>query len=362
MPSFDFHARYGLITYAQSEGLDPWKVVARFTELEGECIVSEETHADGGTHLHVFVDFGRKRRFRGADVFDVDSFHPNIEPSRGSPELGYDYCIKDGNIVAGGLQRPENIRTELDETGIKWTAIVESETRDEFFASIRSQYPKILVTQFPAIQRYADWRYQPTRVEYVNPCARIDYENLEDLIRWSHRYLPNGKAITGNGSKYNPLLGPLAGPRGFFRSLHSSRPYGGPHFMLTWDTGPRSICVYGPSQTGKTVWARSLGRHAYFCGLYSGAEASTAGDHEYAVFDDIAGGIKFFPQFKQWLGGMHQFQIKQLYRDPKLITWGKPSIWLGNRDPRGDLVDETDIEWMDANCIFVNVTNKFVYF
>lgn len=126
--------------------------------------------------------------------------------------------------------------------------------------------------------------------------------------------------------------------------------------------GPKSICVYGPSQTGKTVWARSLGRHAYFCGLYSGAEASTAGEKEYAIFDDIAGGIKFFPGYKQWLGGMREFQIKRLYRDPQRIQWGKPSIWLGNRDPREDLVDSTDIDWMNANCVFVYVGEKFITF
>lgn len=120
--------------------------------------------------------------------------------------------------------------------------------------------------------------------------------------------------------------------------------------------------VWGRSQTGKTVWARSLGRHAYFCGLYSGAEAAAAGDKQYAVFDDIAGGIKFFPMYKQWLGGMHQFQIKQLYRDPTLITWGKPCIWLANKDPRLDLTDESDIEWMEANCIFVNIVNDIVQF
>jgi len=120
--------------------------------------------------------------------------------------------------------------------------------------------------------------------------------------------------------------------------------------------------MWGPSRTGKTVWARSLGRHAYFCGLFSGKEAARAPTCQYAVFDDIAGGIKFFPGYKQWLGGMQQFQVKQLYRDPTLITWGKPCIWLANRDPREDINESTDIEWLEANCIFVFVENPFITF
>lgn len=105
---------------------------------------------------------------------------------------------------------------------------------------------------------------------------------------------------------------------------------------------------------GKTVWARSHGKHAYFCGLYSASEAMRYSDVEYAVFDDIQGGIKFFPGFKNWLGCQMQFQVKALYRDPILIDWGKPCIWVGNTDPRLDMSPE-DIEWLEGNCDFIHV-------
>nr|QCC72754.1 rep protein [Circovirus sp.] len=108
MPSFTFHARYGLFTYAQCGTLDPIDVSNHFTSLGAECIVAREDHADGGTHLHVFADFERKRRFRRVDIFDVGSQHPNIVPSRGNPGQGWDYATKDGQIVAGGLERPTN--------------------------------------------------------------------------------------------------------------------------------------------------------------------------------------------------------------------------------------------------------------
>lgn len=104
--SFDFHARYGLFTYSQSGTLSEWEVLDKFVSLGAECIIAREQHADGGTHLHVFADWGKRRRFRRSDTWDVHDHHPNIVPSRGTPGTGWDYCTKDGEVVAGGLERP----------------------------------------------------------------------------------------------------------------------------------------------------------------------------------------------------------------------------------------------------------------
>lgn len=112
---------------------------------------------------------------------------------------------------------------------------------------------------------------------------------------------------------------------------------------------------------GKTVWARSLGKHLYFCGLYSYKEAVKSADARYAVFDDLQGGIKFFHGFKNWLGAQKQFQIKGLYRDPELINWGKPCIWVSNTDPRDDVTGD-EREWLDGNCIFVEIDTPLFYF
>ena len=115
-----------------------------------------------------------------------------------------------------------------------------------------------------------------------------------------------------------------------------------------------SLCLYGESRTGKTLWARSLGRHIYCVGLVSGAECMKASDIsvEYAVFDDIRGGMKFFHSFKEWLGCQAYVSVKVLYREPVLAKWGKPSIWVSNTDPRLDML-QADIDWMEKNCVFV---------
>lgn len=102
---------------------------------------------------------------------------------------------------------------------------------------------------------------------------------------------------------------------------------------------------------GKTVWARSHGPHAYFGGLFSLDELSK--ECRYAVFDDIAGGIEYFPQYKSWLGGQKQFYSTDKYRKKQLVSWGKPTIWLSNDNPAES--PKADYEWLMGNCIFIHI-------
>ena len=116
----------------------------------------------------------------------------------------------------------------------------------------------------------------------------------------------------------------------------------------------KSLVLYGPTRTGKTTWARSLGRHAYFGGLFSLDE--NIADAEYAVFDDINGGIGFVPSYKWWLGYQLQFYATDKYRGKKMITWGRPAIWCSNEDPRED--PKADYDWLNKNCIFAYVPEE----
>lgn len=97
--------------------------------------------------------------------------------------------------------------------------------------------------------------------------------------------------------------------------------------------------------------------------MFSGTKAfAECGNAEYAIFDDMRGGIAFFHGWKDWLGCQAEFDIKEIYKDPRTLLWGKPSIWLSNKDPRDEMrnakpgtFDETDINWIEKNCIFVEV-------
>lgn len=130
------------------------------------------------------------------------------------------------------------------------------------------------------------------------------------------------------------------------------------------------MVLYGPSRTGKTVWARSLGPHVYTMGIVSGKLLlRDAPGSRYAVFDDMRGGIGYFHAWKEWLGAQAVVTVKELYRDPVQLVWGRPSVWLANTDPRTELwgalhehatvskreAVQSDIDWLEANCIFVEL-------
>lgn len=202
--TFYFNARYALITYAQSGSLSEWTVLDHFSSLGAECIIGREDHADGGTHLHVFCDFGRKKRSRRTDFFDVGGIHPNIEPSRGSPEGGWDYAVKDGNVVAGGLARPGG--GGLPKATNPWGDVVSAESREEFFDLLRLLDPKTLVTRWSEINRYADAAYAPERQPYVGSDGyEFELGMVPELARWGGE-LAGGNQVGGTSqSPYAPL-------------------------------------------------------------------------------------------------------------------------------------------------------------
>lgn len=185
MPTFHVNAKYFLLTYAHAEnGLDPNRIVARLGDLGAECIVAKELYPTSeGFHYHVYAGFERKFRSRRTDVFDVGDFHPNIEPSRGNPSAGFDYCIKDGDVVAGGLARPDNGGSDVS-TSAKWAEITSASTRSEFFELLEELDPQRLVCNFTSIWKYADWRYKIEPDKYVTPDGVFDFSAYPDIENW----------------------------------------------------------------------------------------------------------------------------------------------------------------------------------
>lgn len=163
------NARYFLVTYPQSDGLDPWAVNDHFGQLGAECIVAREDHADGHTHLHVMCDFGRKFRSRRADIFDVDGFHPNIERSKANPRKGGLYACKDGEIVAGGLdiaQLPTRLVSTAQDQG---STLLCAESQREFFDIAEDICPGDLISRFSNFHSFAKWKWPELAEPYESP-------------------------------------------------------------------------------------------------------------------------------------------------------------------------------------------------
>jgi len=214
MPSnYVVQSRYILLTYSQCGELDPFRVCNHLGSLGAECIIGRELHQDGGSHLHAFVDFGRKYRSRRVDVFDVGGFHPNISPSRGNPARGYDYAIKDGEVCAGGLARPEHDQDSSAADADIWSRALEATNRDDFFALLESGAGKNLILNFPAISRFADWRFMDKPREYVTPEGTFDTSSYPELQGWVERELgvnSGGKCTSGGLAGPSDLL-PVGG-------------------------------------------------------------------------------------------------------------------------------------------------------
>jgi len=184
--TFHCNARYFLLTYSQCGELDPWAVNDHLGELRGECIIARETHADGGTHLHAFVDFGRKFRSRRTSIFDVHGHHPNVSATHSSPREGFEYACKDGDIVAGGLARPEQGNRAVRSS--RWHDIVSAESRDQFFELLMAYDPRALCTSFTQLSKYADWKYREDPEPYRTPVSVvIDASAFPELEEWAHR-------------------------------------------------------------------------------------------------------------------------------------------------------------------------------
>uniref|UniRef100_A0A8E7G1S7 Replication-associated protein n=1 Tax=Prunella montanella Genomoviridae sp. TaxID=2814991 RepID=A0A8E7G1S7_9VIRU len=198
--TFILNARYFLVTYPQCDGLDEWAVNDHFGSLGAECIVAREDHADGGTHLHVFCDFGRKFRSRRADIFDVDGFHPNIERSKKNPRKGAAYACKDGDIVAGGLaipQLPTRLVSAAQDPG---STLVCAESQREFFDVAEDICPWDLITKFGSFYAFARWRWPELDKPYESAAGlRITDGAFPELVRYR-------TSVMGNGGTFATLL------------------------------------------------------------------------------------------------------------------------------------------------------------
>jgi len=382
---FFVNSRYVLLTYAQCGDLDEWAVSNHMSDLGAECIIGREIHPDtGGFHFHVFVDFGRKFRSRSASVFDVEGRHPNVSPSRGTPEKGYDYAIKDGDVVAGGLGRPRP-RGGMHIGADNVTNLAHlCENSEEFLELCDEVGRGDLIKNFNNKIAYARWRYKSVLPEYDAPPGVGGFCELDSgraewleqsgiqspdallgkLFQWAERG-KKSQGVAAMATRGDPQPPPSLVAKALIDLS----------VLLILLGRRKSLVLFGESRTGKTSWARSLGRHVFFSELFSGAMAEMITDDiKYAVFDDIRGGITFFHGWKAWLGCQAEFNNKALYRDPAPIKWGRPSIWCANKDPREEMCyyvmgerhfhkgyGQEDIDWLNANCIFVEITSPIFH-
>jgi len=182
--TFRFAAKYGLLTYSQSEGLDPFRIVDTLAELGAECIVGKELHSDGGTHYHAFFMFARKFQSRNPRIFDIDGHHPNILRGRKTPEQMFDYATKDGDVVAGGLERPEVLPTKTDSDDF-WRRVFDAETREETLRVAQESSVSLFGRYFFQVRAIAEGKTLQNPLDYVSdPTLEWELGPYPELSDW----------------------------------------------------------------------------------------------------------------------------------------------------------------------------------
>lgn len=177
-----------------------------------------ELHEDGGVHYHVFISWENPCRTSNERLFDYGGAHPNILPVPRTPGKSWDYAGKDGDILYECGPRPgESGTSSRGRDGI-WADAIALPTKTEFLDHLRTSAPRDYVLYFEAIERFADRFYSNPTPEYSSPSFELlDSERVDGAVE----RLRIGR---GDGSR------------------------------------PKSLILWGPTRTGKTVFARSLGK------------------------------------------------------------------------------------------------------
>ena len=178
-----------------------------------------ELHADGGDHFHVFVAWETPISTRHQDIFDFGSSHPNIQPIRRTPEKAFDYAGKDNDVIHEHGERPGESGASVVRRDDIWADALAQPTRDEFLQHLRDAAPRDYVLYFDQLERFADRFFAPPEPIYSSPdFTTLGFPGMADWLEQSR---------IGRDDRRGRV---------------------------------KSLVLWGPSLTGKTLWARSLGK------------------------------------------------------------------------------------------------------
>lgn len=327
--NFRIDARHLELTYSRCNA-----TVEDFTEFLNTSILKKtqchswfaarEYHQDGTPHYHVLVKFNKRQSFRDPRAFDHAGYHPRIrsvrdvhayfryitdpsKPSRDTTFSSADWMDPIARANTGGRRRtgngPDN--DGLDGEGVSWRDIVDAETKVEYFELVRKYKPYDYALNLARLEFSASRLFNRKPV-YVPEFKYTDFNVPEELAEWA--------------------------------TVHRHEPH-----------RPKSLILCGPTRTGKTEWARSIGRHTYW---YGQCNIDTWDDAmEYLIMDDFGVEVtKYLPLWKGYFGAQKELNVTQKYRGVYPKSYGKPLLWLCNQLP---IFSPSEQDWVDSNCITV---------
>jgi len=226
-------------------------------------------------------------------------YHPNIQSARDTKAI-LTYIRKDGLFQENWPDK----RSYME-------IMDQAETQEQFLQLIKNNQPK----------------------DYILHLEKIEYASQRLFARPASPYKPNDEQ-------------PWKLPDDIEKWLSTE--------FINPDR-PRSLWLCGPTRTGKTQWARSLGEHNYWNGMSCLDTFSETAN--YLIIDDIE--WQYVTSKKQLFGAQKEFVATDKYRKKRTIKWGKPCIYLFNpdQDPWFQL-KPSEQDWYKENTVRVRISNK----
>jgi hypothetical protein len=378
-------AKYILLTYSQvdEDVFHPEALVTLIHNWDGKCRIGREFHQDGGVHYHAFCVKENRFVTRDKRKFDIAGFHPNITPVMRTPHKAWAYAIKDGDVVhddipeapVGRSGKAKKPRNEV------WTfRLQESKSADDALNALVQDDTRGTLCAFNNVKKGLEWYFrQPSYPEYTPPSGlRYEFDAYPEIYGWQQRYFgehPPAEVDTNThpGTASSESISLYSGSGGSVDWASSSTEgtsidclFGDEWDIPRYDPIPpvngiklkqgqhrvKSLVVVGPSRLGKSLVARSFGRHNYFQGEWN-VELFNP-EAEYNVFDDIEKGLDGF-NFRAFLGCQSDVNVTDKYHKKAQIKNGKPCIYLHNIDPLQTRTGQKYSDWLRANCTFVYI-------
>lgn len=183
--SFAFDGQHVFLTYPQSGELTRERVRDFFVEQSPLCdyVVARESHADGGYHIHAYIRWPGRIRRTGADCFDVDGRHPNVQrPGSAKRVIAYIRKSDTEPLVSEGLRGDA-------ETDIGWGGLLKRAKSDvEFLRLAREFFPRDYVLNFSRLVEFARAEFGEEETTFTVP-ENLTFEPTEDMLTWvSHAF------------------------------------------------------------------------------------------------------------------------------------------------------------------------------
>lgn len=249
--SFRFAALRAFLTYSQvcenvTKETIHYDLADRFRIKN--YVFAEETHEDGGRHIHAILVFETKLDSRDSRVFDINcghnecpDFHPNIKPiERGKTHMNrvLDYVYKEDPAPLSNM-----------EPKLTWGEIIEqSQCTEEYLSLIKHHYPKDFALSLARLKDSAAYLFPRTDANTI----------LENTYRFPLNDLPPA-----------------------WSAINQRLP--------EWDPAMRSLVLVGPPGCGKTSWAKNFSKKpCLFVRHLDSLRLFDPTFHKSIIFDDLA--------------------------------------------------------------------------